>query len=156
MVSTVDSNNLNKSPRSNNNEHGGGTSMTRALRAALVLIMFVMVILQFRLSLDKFYSLATPCHVSFLEDFYSPLAALKNASTTTEAERDSREVPSPKLPHVISSPLPQNGLHQPGSKVLPEINHMGMLIFYLHIPKTGGKFNNGSPLPFPNNILTSA
>ncbi|CAB9518572.1 expressed unknown protein (Partial), partial [Seminavis robusta] len=67
-----------------------------------------------------------------------PLVVLSNASITTEAAIRLRNSKEFSRDWNVPTPLEQNGRHQTGSKLLPEINAQGMIIFYLHIPKTGG------------------
>lgn len=83
--------------------------------------MFIVVIIQLHLALSKFYSQSAPCP-GILEDF-------KRDAFGKKAERRDKEVDSVEI-------VPQ-GINRPNSKKLPEINENGMIIFYLHIPKTG-------------------
>ena len=94
-----------------------------------------------------------PCPASQLDGFLTPSVIPKDdtvATITSLTQRRTQET----SPQVIPSPLEQRGIHQLGSKVLPEINHMGMIIFYLHIPKTGGELNHEFSVRSPDQNLT--
>ena len=86
--------------------------------------MFTVVIIQLHLALNKFYSQAAPCP-TILDDF-------KRDALSAAVERREKELAVEKQ----EEKLPK-GLYAPNSKKLPEINENGMIIFYLHIPKTG-------------------
>jgi hypothetical protein len=71
-----------------------------------------------------------------------PNATLAKVRDMTRLKEEWKVQPSMALADSRAARTVQEstGLNPPNSKVLPEVNENGMIIFFLHIPKTGGKF----------------
>jgi len=117
---------LSHSPSAERTNANNGVSFSfssSTIRGALILTMFVVVIIQLHMALNKLYSESSPCD-SILDGFkgeqHQPATAVERRQAT-----------------AVEDVLPM-GLNAPYSKELPEVNEQGMIIFYLHIPKTGG------------------
>ena len=121
-------------PSSNEKANNGSAATVSLsasnLRGALILTMFTVVVIQLHLALNKFYAQSAPCP-SILDGF----KAAKLPTATSIAEKRRAEEKQKQLENSNDN-LPI-GLNAPNSKELPEINENGMIIFYLHIPKTG-------------------
>jgi len=123
------------------------------VRGALVVVMFLAVMIQIQLALNKMYhdhDMQVKCgDVEAMMHLPPRVAAAgsSNAATTSSLVTDATTQTKVGLQLYDNSPKEDNSdqdtdqvLHtqQSPRKVLPQVNDRGMIIFFLHIPKTGG------------------
>lgn len=131
------------SPSSNASDGGFSSS---SMRGALLFAMFTIVIIQLHLALNRLEAESPPCatnSVPLLEEFKGETQQKtverrqvedgKATEVQATENRPATEVQTTEVDNVLPT-----GLNPPYSKELPEVNEQGMIIFYLHIPKTGG------------------
>lgn len=110
-----------------------------ALLGLVLLAAFVVTVVQIQLIFYRNYSNIACQDRSGTAMLSSSLVVIPNA--TLAQTRDMMSLKQEwKVPVAGRATQEQAlGLNLPNSKHLPEINENGIIIFFLHIPKTGGK-----------------
>ena len=129
------------SPISSSKSNAGFTILPSTMRGTILLAAFVLTMIQIHLMFERTYQHASQSFISCQGD-----TTLKGNVTLVRPQDVTRLKDEWKIkPSALSGSAAATvqddgtvGLNAPHSKHLPEINENGMIIFFLHIPKTGG------------------